>query len=171
MNSRTNIFSTFSTLVDQYDSFIFDCDGVLWSGKSKFEEAFQTLEYLKSQRKNIFFLTNGSAKSREVLFKKIINLGFECKLEDVYPSSYLAVAYLKLHEPTVKKIYVVGRDGIVTEAKKAGFEVIGGPSDDDKELFTEEDFVELEVEDVDTILVGLDMHFNYYKLAYGSLCL
>lgn len=171
MNSRSELFTSFSNIADHYESFIFDCDGVLWSGKDKFEEAFKTLEYLKSKRKNIFFLTNGSAKSRDVLHKKISDLGFECKAEDVYPSSYIAIAYLKLNEPAIKKIYVVGRDGIVTEAKKAGLEVVGGPADDDKEIADEEAFGELKVQNVDSIIVGLDMHFNYYKLAYASLCL
>jgi phosphoglycolate/pyridoxal phosphate phosphatase family len=171
MNSRDKNFTPFTTIIDKYETFIFDCDGVLWSGKTKFEEAFKTLDYLKSKRKNIFFITNGSAKSREALYKKITSLGFECKLENAYPTSYLAAAYLQLHEPSIKKIYVVGRDGIVDEARKVGIEVYGGPSDDDKILNSEEDFLKMPILNVDAVVVGLDMHFNFFKLSHACACI
>jgi phosphoglycolate/pyridoxal phosphate phosphatase family enzyme len=171
MNSRDNNFTAFTTIVDKYETYIFDCDGVLWSGKTKFEEAFKTLDYLKSKRKNIFFITNGSAKSREALYKKIKGLSFDCRLEHAYPTSYLASAYLKLHDPNIKSIYVVGRDGIVDEARKVGLEVYGGPDDDDKILNSEEDFLKMPILNVDAVVVGLDMHFNFYKLSHACACI
>ena len=60
----------------------------------------------------------------------------------------------------------------MTECKNQGFEVLGGPDHDDKELdiynpgFTKED-----AEEVDAVLVGMDTSMNMYKLTFALACL
>lgn len=76
---------------------------------------------LISKGKKMFFITNSSGKSRIQFHEKICKLGFRAFLESAYPSSYLAAAYLRLNDPKIKKIYVIGREGITTECKNAGF--------------------------------------------------
>ena len=53
----------FKDLVDKYDYFIFDVDGVLIKGGTEIEDSFKGLDYILTQpQKKIFFLTNNSTK-------------------------------------------------------------------------------------------------------------
>jgi len=172
MNSEPKVISSFLELIDQYDTFIFDCDGVLWDAGLKLEPAFDTLNFLKEKGKSIFFVTNNSTKSRKKYSHKISSLGFDTPLENIYPSSFVGPAYIKLEYPEVKKIYIIGMEGLEEETKEAGFQVFGGPEDNEKKLLTEHQFTQMPIEEkVDAILVGFDMDFNYYKLAHASACL
>lgn len=172
MNQLPETISSFTEIADKYDSFIFDCDGVLWHTGLKLDKAFETLNILKEQGKNIFFLTNTSTKSRKKYIHKLNTFGFETSVNNIYPSSYVAPAYIKLHYPEVKKMYIVGMEGLVEEAQDAGFKIIGGPEDNTKRLMTENEFTQMPLErEIDAILVGFDMDFNYYKLVYASACL
>ena len=57
--------SNFAFLAQSYDSFLFDCDGVLWHGNEAIEGSFDALRYLLGINKQIFLLTNASARSRQ----------------------------------------------------------------------------------------------------------
>ena len=64
----------------------------------------------------------------------------------IYASSYLTALYLKQFAPTVKKVYVIGKYGIVEELKLQGFEVLW--AQDHKELSMEaKEFANLETDD------------------------
>lgn len=172
MDQLPETISSFTELTDKYDTFIFDCDGVLWHTGLKLDKAFETLNALKEQGKKIFFLTNTSTKSRKKYAQKIHSFGFETTVNQIYPSSYVAPAYIKLHYPEVKKLYIVGMEGLIEETLAAGFSVVGGPEDNTKRLNTENEFTQMPLErEIDAILVGFDMDFNYYKLVYASACL
>ena len=49
---------TLSQLVDKYDNFLFDCDGVLWNGSDIIEGANEGLMYLKSNGKQVILISN-----------------------------------------------------------------------------------------------------------------
>lgn len=53
-------------VADGYDSIVFDCDGVLWSGNTAVPRAASTLRRLRAMGKRLFFVTNNSSKSRHV---------------------------------------------------------------------------------------------------------
>lgn len=86
-------------LVQKYDYFIFDCDGVLFHSGDEIGRAFDALKYIKKHPgKEIFFFTNALSRSREVfLNKKIIGEhGFrDIPLENLYTVSYLACLYAR----------------------------------------------------------------------------
>ena len=47
-------------LVDATETFIFDCDGVIWKGDSLIEGVPETLDLLRSMGKRLIFVTNNS---------------------------------------------------------------------------------------------------------------
>ena len=57
-SSRANIME----LASRYDNFIFDCDGVLWQAEEQIGTAFETIEELERQGKNVYFVTNNATK-------------------------------------------------------------------------------------------------------------
>lgn len=55
----------YGDLISKYDTFLFDCDGVLWSGDDLIPGATSVLEKLRSQKKRVIFVTNNATKSRK----------------------------------------------------------------------------------------------------------
>jgi 4-nitrophenyl phosphatase len=55
-------------LIEKYDYFLFDCDGVLWNGKLEIENAFIALRLILSHKnKKVFFITNNSTRERKTV--------------------------------------------------------------------------------------------------------
>jgi ribonucleotide monophosphatase NagD (HAD superfamily) len=65
-----------STLLKNYDSFLFDCDGVLWNSNTAIAGSAEAVAQLRSAGKRVIFLTNNAAKSRQHYTKKLDKLGF-----------------------------------------------------------------------------------------------
>ncbi len=73
MNSPSKLH-TCSTLL-KFDSFLLDCDGVLWEGERLIPGARDAVNLLrKGLRKNVFLVTNTSKMSRFQLRDKAIRL-------------------------------------------------------------------------------------------------
>jgi phosphoglycolate phosphatase len=163
--------NSLSEIKDNYDNYIFDIEGTLFNGSKKIDSAFDALDQLKKAEKSIFFLSNDSTQTRLGLYNKLLKNGFEANINHVYPSTFLSCTAIKLKYPAVQKIYVVGMEGLVEEAKTAGFNIISGSEHDGKTISTEEEFLELPVEGINAVLIGFDIMFNYYKLAFASMCI
>jgi 4-nitrophenyl phosphatase len=75
-NKRMN-FTSVKELASKYDYFLFDCDGVLWHGENtQIGQAFKNIEWLESQGKKVFFVTNNASISRETMMQKMTNAVF-----------------------------------------------------------------------------------------------
>lgn len=66
----------YAEILSRYDTWLFDCDGVIWSGDDAIEGASQAIEFLRKNEKKIIFVTNNAARSRKMLKKKFDRLGF-----------------------------------------------------------------------------------------------
>ncbi|XP_072092232.1 phosphoglycolate phosphatase 1A, chloroplastic isoform X1 [Arachis hypogaea] len=160
-------------LIDSVETFIFDCDGVIWKGDKLIEGVPETLDMLRSKvGKRLVFVTNNSTKSRKQYGKKFETLGLDVSEEEIFASSFAAAAYLKsIDFPKDKKVYVIGEDGILKELELAGFQYLGGPEDGDKKIELKPGFLMEHDHDVGAVVVGFDRYFNYYKIQYGTLCI
>ncbi|TQV99910.1 hypothetical protein V2A60_005331 [Cordyceps javanica] len=161
--------------IDKFDTFLFDCDGVLWSGDHVFEGVPETLLLLRSKGKRIVFVTNNSTKSRQDYVKKLAGMGIEAGPDDVFGSSYSAAVYISriLKLPAGKrKVYVIGEAGVEHELASEGVPFVGGTDPSYRRDITPEDFAGLADgslldPEVGAVLCGLDFHVNYLKLAHG----
>ena len=73
-SSESRTIAGLQDLVDQYDCFLLDCDGVLYSGSKELGRAFDTIAWLLEKGKKVFFITNSSGKTRQDMtdsFKKM----------------------------------------------------------------------------------------------------
>ena len=116
--------SNLESIVEKYDYFIFDCDGVLFHSHDEIGHAFKALRFLKQKNKQIYFFTNATTRTREeLLHNKIIgeHKFNEIPLENLYTASYLTSLYVKnevfprarRQRPTVfkeaePKVFVIG---------------------------------------------------------------
>ncbi|KAH7328577.1 HAD-like domain-containing protein [Stachybotrys elegans] len=161
--------------IDKFDTFLLDCDGVLWSGDHVYEGVPETIAYLRAQGKRTVFVTNNSTKARPEYLKKLKNAGIPSEVEDVFGSSYSAAIYISriLKLPADKrKVFVLGEAGIEMELASEGIQSIGGTDPNFRRDITQADFEALANgsaldPEVGVVLCGLDFHVNYLKLAYG----
>ncbi|KAK4574384.1 p-nitrophenyl phosphatase [Recurvomyces mirabilis] len=162
--------------IDKFDVFLFDCDGVLWSGDHLFPSIPETISMLRERKKQLVFVTNNSTKSRADYKKKFDSMGIQASEEEVFGSSYSAAVYisriLKLPEPK-NKVYVLGESGVEQELKSEGVPFCGGTDPLLRREMTPEDFKHvadgsLLDDDVGIVLTGLDYHPSYIKYALGQ---
>ncbi|KAK8939527.1 hypothetical protein KSP40_PGU017143 [Platanthera guangdongensis] len=95
-------------LIDSVETFIFDCDGVVWKGDKLIDGVPETLDMLRSKGKRLVFVTNNSTKSRKQYGKKFETLGLNVNEEEIFASSFAAAAYLKsIDFPKDKKVSIL----------------------------------------------------------------
>ncbi|MCD7460201.1 Phosphoglycolate phosphatase 1A, chloroplastic [Datura stramonium] len=159
-------------LIDSVETFIFDCDGVIWKGDKLIDGVPETLDLLREKGKRLVFVTNNSTKSRKQYGKKFETLGLSVSEEEIFASSFAAAAYLKsIDFPKDKKVYVVGEDGILKELELAGIQYLGGPEDGDKKIELKPGYMMEQDKNVGAVVVGFDRYFNYHKIQYATLCI
>ncbi|AET40838.1 4-nitrophenylphosphatase Ecym_6467 [Eremothecium cymbalariae DBVPG len=157
--------------IDNYDTFLFDCDGVLWLGSSLLPNVSETLSLLRAKGKNLYFVTNNSTKSRNAYAKKFESFGISVREDQIFTSSYAAALYvrdsLKL-EPGKDKVWVAGEAGIIDELGLMGYETLGGTDPRLDEPFDSQNspfLVNSLDPDVKCVVAGLDTRINYHRLA------
>ncbi|KAI9376323.1 HAD-like domain-containing protein [Aspergillus egyptiacus] len=138
--------------LDKFNVFLFDCDG-----------------------KQVVFVTNNSTKSRADYKKKLEKLGIPATTEEIFSSSYSASIYISRIlslPPNKRKVFVIGESGIEQELRSENVPFIGGTDPSFRRDITPEDYKLIAAGDeslldpeVGVVLVGLDFHLNYLKLA------
>lgn len=157
-------------ILDAHDTFIFDCDGVLWSGGlGLLPGAAETLAELARRGKRLIFVTNNSARSREAYARKFAGLGLTSITADqIVPASFVAARWLRSAKPEIERAFVIGEDGVEEELRAAGIEVVRAEVDG----FSEAAFTAAEPDPrIGAVVVGADSAFSFNALAQASLCL
>lgn len=158
-------------LLDKHDTWLFDCDGVLWHGSELLPHARETIELLKRQGKQLIFVTNNSTKSRATYRNKFEKLGFQVDTDDIFGSAFSAAVYLDrvIKFPKDKKVLVVGEQGIEDELHALGYQTVMGSDPQFRQDYSEALNATVSRDpEIGCVLVGLDTHVNYYKVAYAQ---
>lgn len=157
---------------------IFDMDGVLYRGNVVMPYARGALDRLRAAGWQVFFATNNSTASRIDYVRRLTRLGLGGDEEHVVTSAYATAHYLERLEPKPRDVFVVGADGLRNEIRAVGIGVRAAaelpgahpPSDAAadgvqpgamREYLTHLDLPPLP----DTVVVGLDLHLTYARLA------
>lgn len=171
MIAKITAKSQVEQLLDQHDTWLFDCDGVLWHGSELLPHALETIELLQKRGKKLIFVTNNSTKSRATYRLKFAKLGFDVSVDDIFCSAYSAAVYLDkvINYPKDKKVLVVGEQGIEDELSALGYSSVMGSDPKFRQDYSEELSATVRRDpEVGCVLAGLDTHINYYKLAYAQ---
>lgn len=131
-------------MLNGINAIVFDLDGTIYYGNDIIQGAKQTINKLKSLNKRIFYLTNNSTKSRKQIYIKLINMGIECDIEDIYTSGYVASVYAK--NEGIKNIFILGSTNLKDEFISKGIEVV-----EDENL-------------AENLLIGYDTELDYEGL-------
>ncbi|KAJ3909853.1 HAD-like domain-containing protein [Lentinula edodes] len=165
MSRRLSAPPDYAALLDKYDTWMFDCDGVLWQGDKLIDGAVEVLRLLRERKKQVLFVTNNATKSRKSYKTKFDHLGVEAHVDEIYGSAYATAVYISsvLKLAKEKKVYVIGMAGLEEELRDEGVAYIGGtdPVDKTLESFSLENF-DLD-SNVAAVVCGLDTTINYTK--------
>jgi 4-nitrophenyl phosphatase len=152
--------------VEEFDTFLLDCDGVIWQGHETISGVIQVLAKLRQMNKRLIFVTNNSSKSRFSYLEKFSKMGIDASAEEIFGSAYCAAYYIKNRVNLQgKRVYVVGMNGITEELDSLDVPWCGAQQDNDN--ITDIALMgQVSMEnDVKAVLFGLDVNLNYKKLA------
>jgi len=157
---------------------IFDMDGVLYRGANVMPYAREALERLRRAGWEIFFATNNSTATRDDYVRQLEQLGLGGDREHIVTSAYATAHYLERRDSRAKDVFVVGADGLRAEIRGVGIPVrdahdlpgIAPPpeaaADGVDPGAMRRYLVSLKLPPPpDTVVVGLDLHLTYAKLA------
>ena len=157
--------SDWQEVLHSADTFLFDCDGVIWNSMNVVPGAIEMVCHLQQLSKQVYFVTNKNTQSRVETLSKFHQLGFNgVTLENVFCSSYATAHYMKNVLKFNGTVYLIGQPGLKYELEEIGVKCLAiGPdlmTGDPKEL------EELELHpEVTAVVVGSDINFSYKKLA------
>lgn len=134
-------------IVDRYDVYIFDMDGVIWRGRKIIKNSIATIRLLIKRGFKTIFLTNNSTRSREMYWRKLRRIGIGVPIENIFTSSYCTGKYI-YERFGGGSAYVIGEIGLKKELENFNVKIV-------------------EDDDVDFVIIGMDRRFNYRKLMMG----
>ena len=177
-------------LVEKYNHFIFDCDGVLFHSADEIGDAFAALRYIKQQgkklgkEKEVYLFTNATTRTREeLLYSKLHgeHKYFDIPIDNIYTASYLTAVYLRdvyipkcienepdLFKDTQPGVFVIGEQGFKEELRQFGIRVSNFEVDDwnqDQSLRMDQ-VSQMDIDrTVKSVIVGTDFNLNFKKMA------
>jgi 4-nitrophenyl phosphatase len=153
-------------------------DGVLYRGANVMPYAREALERLRRAGWEIFFATNNSTATRDDYVRRLDRLGLGGDRDHVVTSAYATAHYLERRDPRPRDVFVVGADGLREEIRAVGIPVrdadalpgidppLDAATDGVDPGAMRRYLVSLDLPPpADTVVVGLDLHLTYAKLA------
>ncbi|MBN2601587.1 MAG: HAD-IIA family hydrolase [Candidatus Marinimicrobia bacterium] len=128
---------------------ILDMDGTIYNGNQLFDFTPKFFDTLKRLDIHYTYLTNNSSRNVVQYLEKLHEMGLEGTNEDIYTSSLATIEYLMSNRSEIRKLYILGTDGMKSEFRESGFQVIGEEID----------------EEPDAVIVGFDT-----SLTFDHLC-
>jgi 4-nitrophenyl phosphatase len=163
---------------------IFDMDGVLYRGNVVMPYARETLARLRAAGWQVFFATNNSTASRAEYVTRLTSLGLGGDEAHVVTSACATAHYLERLDPKPKDVFVVGANGLRDEIGAVGISVRtaedlpgahpppAAAADGVSPAAMREYLSHLALPAVpDTVVVGLDLHLTYARLAEAQRAL
>ncbi|GFP19097.1 4-nitrophenyl phosphatase [Candidatus Hakubella thermalkaliphila] len=143
-------------LLEKYDNFIFDMDGVIYIEDRPIKGAKELFQKLKDSGKRYVFMTNNSQYSVPAYLRRLKSMGIEVEPDQIISSARVTAHYVR---DTFGKgkvtTYVIGSNACKAEMEQAGIKVLSGE----------------EGKKADLVIVGLDVNFSYKKLRIASLAI
>lgn len=133
-----------------YKGFIFDLDGVLWTGDEPVTGSIEFINELLSTEYKVRFVSNTSSRSLKETMKKIKSFGYQISEDKVIVASRECARLVARDAGRGSYVYLIGSEGLSHELKEAGLKVIKRE---------EENLSECEY-----VVCGFDDSFNYSKM-------
>ncbi len=155
--------ATLPAFLSTIDTFLLDCDGVLWTGATPVAGAARAVDALRAAGKRVFFVTNNSTKPRAAYVDTLAKYGITTPATAILSSAYATAVWLASRGVT--RVYLIGEPGLERELRDVAGVTCEGPEDWGKpfSLGGVEGPAPLDPA-VGAVVCGFDGRFCYYKL-------
>lgn len=130
---------------------LIDLDGVIYRGESPMPGASGLLPALAELGIEYVFVTNNSTLTPRQVAAKLGSLAVATTPDHVVTSALAAADYLRGVEPVGARVLAIGEDGLESALSEAGFELVEA--------------------DPTCVVVGLDRHLTYERLARACMAI
>ncbi|WP_309068239.1 HAD-IIA family hydrolase [Microbacterium sp.] len=110
------------------DVLLADLDGVVYAGPNPLPHAVESLN-LAAESMRLGYITNNASRTDASVAGHLSELGLSVRPDDVVTSPQAAMRLLSTMVPAPATILIVGGDGLVDEAEKAGYTVTRSAED------------------------------------------
>ncbi|CAF1454632.1 unnamed protein product [Adineta steineri] len=157
------------TIINDHDTFLFDCDGVLWCSPTVLPGAIELLNYLTTLGKRVLFVTNNSLKTQKGFAQWLNEIGYQAKPEQVICTAWITAQYLKSIN-FKGHCYCIGMQSMVEELGREGFHISDGVGSDP--ISPETDWIETSTikfdDHINCVISAFDIHVNYLKIVKAA---
>ena len=98
--------------------FVLDMDGTIYLSSTLIDGSLEFIEHLKKHKKNILFFTNNSSRTGETYVKRLNDMGFDVKDNEVMTSGDVTIKYLNTNHKN-QKVYLVATDKVTQSFKNS----------------------------------------------------
>ncbi|WP_426182008.1 HAD-IIA family hydrolase [Microbacterium sp. TWP3-1-2b2] len=116
------------TPLDGVDVVLADLDGVVYAGPGALPHAVQSLNLVASTRR-VGYITNNASRTDASVAEHLTSLGLTVQAREVVTSPQAAMRLLASMVPAPATLLIVGGEGLVVEAEKAGYTVTRSAED------------------------------------------
>ncbi|KDA07109.1 haloacid dehalogenase [Microbacterium sp. CH12i] len=116
------------TPLDGVDVVLADLDGVVYAGPGALPYAVDSLN-LVAERRRVGYITNNASRTDVSVAEHLTSLGLTVAPHEVVTSPQAAMRLLTSMVPPPAKLLIVGGEGLVVEAEKAGYTVTRSAED------------------------------------------
>jgi 4-nitrophenyl phosphatase len=136
---------------DRIRHLLIDLDGVLYRGNTAIEHAAEFVTWLR--RRGIVFrlVTNNATLTPQEYVTKLASMGIEVGPDEVFTSALATSMYVQQQRNGAQTAYAIGEDGLLAALEGADVQIV--------------------TERPDWVVVGLDRHVTYEKLAIAALAI
>ncbi len=146
-----------------------DLDGVVYRGADPVPGVAAVLADRAARGDDVVYVTNNSMHYRADYQARLAAMGAPVRPETVVSSARATAAYLKEHDPDIRRVLVLGAGGLERELRDEGFDVVtSGAAATRMSQEVIEGFAA--AGNPDAVVVGLDPNLTYARLAVASDC-
>jgi len=131
--------------------YLFDLDGTMYAGTRPIQEAVDFVNRLEATGFPYLFVTNNASMTPAQVADKLVSMGVHVTPEHVLTSAMATAAYIEKMTPGAT-VYMIGEDGLRRALVERGLHVTDEAA-------------------ADYVVIGLDRHITYEKLAKGAIAI
>ena len=144
-------------LIDLFDCFLLDLDGVVYIGDSPVPGSVEAIRHLLDENKTVIFLTNNPRHTVTDYASKLRGMGIEATPLEIITSSTALANHIKSEFSDLlgKNAFVIGSQALKDEIRATGLELVSG--EDGKKA--------------DFLIFGGHPDFHYDEMKIASIAL
>ena len=147
-----------------------DLDGVVYRGAAPVPGVAAVLTDRAARGDDIVYVTNNSMHYRADYQARLVSMGAPVSPDTVVSSARATAAYLRDHDPEIRRVLVLGGGGLERELRDEGFDVVTSGAAATR--VSQEDIDGFAAAgNPDAVVVGLDPNLTYARLAVASDCI